>query len=299
VSPLPGRCAALVLATGLALAGCASTDTAPPAAPAGGGEPAATARAGSGAVPTVPAAAGHLHGLGLDPGDGTLYLATHSGLMVLEPDGVRRVGSASIDLMGFSVAGPGHLYASGHPGAGSQLPDPVGLVESTDGGRTWTALSLGGASDFHALTAGAGRVYGYDGRIRATDDRHTWTDGADDVRPASLAVHPEQADMLLATTERGPVRSQDGGRSFTRLAAAPLLVHLSWPGPAALWGVGADGAVHLSADGGTTWERRGAVDGAPEALTAAADGTVVVATSAAVLRSDDGGRTFTTLAHKG
>ena len=54
--------------------------------------------------------------------------------------------------MGFTVAGPGHYYASGHPGTATDLPQPVGLIESRDGGRTWAVLSRGGQSDFHALT---------------------------------------------------------------------------------------------------------------------------------------------------
>jgi len=34
------------------------------------------------------------------------------------------------------VAEPDHFYASGHPGEGADLPDPVGLIEATDAGRT-------------------------------------------------------------------------------------------------------------------------------------------------------------------
>lgn len=57
--------------------------------------------------------------------------------------------------MGFSVAGPDHFYASGHPGQGIDLPNPVGLIESRDGGMTWAPLSRQGDSDFYALTAQA------------------------------------------------------------------------------------------------------------------------------------------------
>ncbi len=49
--------------------------------------------------------------------------------------------------------GPDHFYASGHPGPGVELPAPVGLIESRDGGATWDPLSRQGESDFHALTA--------------------------------------------------------------------------------------------------------------------------------------------------
>jgi hypothetical protein len=67
-------------------------------------------------------------------------LATHDGLFVAAADGWAALGPV-IDLMGFSVAGPDHFYASGHPGQVSDLPNPVGLIESKDGGQTWAPLS--------------------------------------------------------------------------------------------------------------------------------------------------------------
>jgi hypothetical protein len=295
--------AAVLLATGLVLVGCGTAETgatgdrpspAPSTAPT---PPTAAATAGAAAVPTVPAEAGHLHGLGIDPADGRLYLGTHVGLMVLDGDQVRRVGDATIDLMGFAVAGPRHYYASGHPGPDDDLPDPVGLVETTDGGRTWALLSRAGVSDFHTLAAGGGRVYGYDGRIRTTTDGRSWTDGAADVRPASLAVRPGTPTTVVATTQQGPVRSTDGGVSFQHLDGAPLLVLLAWTTDDELLGVDPDGAVHASGDGGTTWEQRGSAGSPPEAFTAAG-ADVVVAVAAHLLRSRDGGRTFTVLAHK-
>ncbi len=86
------------------------------------------------------------------PADGLVYLATHDGLFHYDDSGPVRVGPV-IDLMGFTVVGPDHFYASGHPGPGVELPAPVGLIESRDGGATWDPLSRQGESDFHALTA--------------------------------------------------------------------------------------------------------------------------------------------------
>jgi photosystem II stability/assembly factor-like uncharacterized protein len=273
--------AALALVAAVGLTGCAA------------GVP----DAGLAAAPTLPRDAGHVHGLGIDPADGKLYLGTHGGLLVVDDGDVRKVGDATIDLMGFAVAGPQHYYASGHPGPKDDLPDPVGLLETRDGGKTWTALSLTGRSDFHALAAGDGRIYGFDGQLRWTDDGRTWTDGPP-LGAASVAVHPADADTLVATTEQGPVRSADGGAAFSLLSGAPRLVLVSWPEPGSLWGVGTDGSVHVSSDSGTSWEQRGAVGGPPEAFTAADADTVVAAVAGInlLVRSDDGGQTFTTIA---
>lgn len=271
----------------------------------GGQQPAAVPASSAGqtplpaaALPVVPDDVGHLHGMGVDPADGRLYLATHAGLLAVDPDGVRRVGGSAHDLMGFVVAGERHFYASGHPGAGSDLPNPVGLIESRDAGLSWSPVSLAGASDFHALTAGAGRVYGFDGTLAASRDGRSWTRPGGEVAPASLAVHPANGDHVLATTRDGVKSSQDGGASFARVDGAPLLVFLSWPAGDQVWGVAPDGVVHASQDAGRTWQARSDVGHHAEALAATADGEVYVATAEAVLRSADGGRTFLPVAQR-
>jgi len=75
-------------------------------------------------------------------------------------------------------------------------------------------------------------------------------------------------------------------------------VFLAWASQDTVWAVGTDGAVHRSADAGTTWTRTGTAGGPPEAFTADADGTVAVAISDAIVLSTDGGRTFAPVAHK-
>src|SRR5207302_1327423 len=49
----------------------------------------------------------HVHGLGIDPADGTLYVATHYGTFRIPDRGpAQRVGASYQDTMGFTVAGP-------------------------------------------------------------------------------------------------------------------------------------------------------------------------------------------------
>lgn len=266
---------ALVVLTGCAATSAESTDAEP----------------GADGVPVVPADAGHVHGMAVNAADGLLYLGTHAGTLVVDGDTISKVGDSTIDLMGFAAAGPDHFYASGHPGPGDDLPNPVGLIESNDGGETWQSLSLSGESDFHTLGAAGDQVYGFNGQLVGTDNGRDWTPGAGDVAPASLAVDPEDGDRVVATTEHGPVRSEDGAATFTHLADAPMLLFVTWPSPEALWGVGLDGTVYHSTDAGESWEARGKVD-APMAFTAGEDGSVVVATETHILMSEDDGKTF-------
>ncbi|MPV37878.1 hypothetical protein [Georgenia subflava] len=55
-------------------------------------------------VTTDPATSfGHVHGLGMNPSDGAVYVATHQGLYTADDEaGARLVGTSRTDLMGAS-----------------------------------------------------------------------------------------------------------------------------------------------------------------------------------------------------
>ena len=58
----------------------------------------------------------HVHGLRVDPADGTLYAATHFGLFRVPENGeAERVADRHQDTTGFTVAGPRTFLGSGHP----------------------------------------------------------------------------------------------------------------------------------------------------------------------------------------
>jgi hypothetical protein len=120
----------------------------------------------------------HVHGLGLNPADGTLNVATHFGTFRIDRDKtVQRLGSSFQDTMGFTVAGPNQFLGSGHPdvqAVRAGQPPRLGLIESNDAGVTWKPVSLSGEVDFHGLAAAHGRVYGWDsgtGRFMVSMDR--------------------------------------------------------------------------------------------------------------------------------
>lgn len=179
-------------------------------------------------------------------------------------------------------------------------PPLLGLIESTDAGESWERLSLHGEADFHALHAAHGNVYGYDstsGTFMVSRDRKTW-DRRTRLPMRDFAVSSDRADTVVATTARGLARSIDGGRTFQPVDGASGLVVLAWEQQDALYGVAPGGAVYHSADGGTSWQRRGTVAGDPEALTLdVRDGKQVLyvaATGRGILTSVDGGMSFTT-----
>lgn len=242
----------------------------------------------------------HVHGLGVNPDDGLLYAATHVGVFAVGDDGTaRRVGNAQ-DTMGFTVTGPDTFLGSGHPDFSQDDEPLLGLIESTDAGRTWKPLSLRGEADFHALRAAHGKVWGYDstsGTLMSTADRQAWQE-LSRLPLRDFAVSPAEPAVLLATAEQGPVRSTDGGRTWQPVGAAPPLVVLAWPRQDVLYGAASDGGVHLSTDGGATWTRQGDADGPPEAIASTEAQPLNVHVAVArrgIVTSDDGGRTFTEL----
>lgn len=290
--PVSARTAAAAAAAAaaaliVALSACtpAATDS-----PSGGGS--ATAPA-AGAAPGLPSA--HVHGLSVDGETGQVLLATHEGLFDMSRNPAVKIGPTN-DYMGFTAAGdPDVFYASGHPGAGSDLPNPLGLIKSTDGGRTWQQLSRQKQSDFHALAATKSGIVAFDGTLRTSVDGETWQSAAVDFVPAVLAAHPA-GDAVLATTQKGVQRSTDGGTTWTLNEAAPVIQFASFASAGKAVGVAPDGTVYYSPDAGVSWEQAGAVSGEVQAITAT-EGTdgkpwIWAATSKGVIVSKDGGASF-------
>lgn len=243
---------------------------------------------------TADAKSGHVHGIDVDPGDGALYVATHHGLYrVPESGDAVRVGDSGRDMMGFTVAGPSHFLSSGHPGPGESDPGSLGLIESTDRGETWAALSLSGEVDFHTLHAVGGTVYGWDSgsqQLMVSTDRRTWENRAT-LELFDFAVDPSNPQQLLATTNKGLARSTDGGRTFT--AGGPQVAFLSWPTVGNLWAVAPDGTVLHSADQGLQFHPLGQLAAQPEAFTAVGSTVYAAAADGGIYASTDGGKTFT------
>lgn len=282
--------AAAALGLALAVAGCSTSDAPNTAGTAPAGDDSEHAAG------TLPGA--HVHGVGIDPKDGVVYLATHEGLYRYGDEGPTQVGPV-IDLMGFTVADAGRFYASGHPGPGVDLPNPVGLIESTDGGQSWEPLSRQGESDFHSLTASPAGVLAFDGRtLSSSDDGRTWRDLTVPVAVFAMDVSPDGRTVVV-TSESGPGRSTDAGATWEPIADAPLLQVVDWADERTVVGVTPDGAVVVSEDAGASWQESASVGGPPQAVAALRrEGEplrVVVATQDALLESDDLSAGFTPL----
>ncbi len=253
-------------------------------------------RSETSSTPTLVYGISHVHGLGINPADASLIVATHNGTFRLAPNAeqAERVSDDLQDTMGFTVIGPNQFLGSGHPdlpGLRAGQPEQLGVVESSDGGATWTVLALGGEADFHGLAAAHGQIYGWDarrGRFMVSADRVEW-ETRSTVDIVGFAVDPEDRDHIVAAGPRGLLDSTDGGSTWATVDG-PVLSAVSWDGTGGLWGLSSDGSTyHYSANG---WARAGSLPGEPAALLVTAETLYAAATGDAnrtgIYRSNDG-----------
>ena len=234
------RASFVAVATALFLSGCASPDAA------------------SGAREYVPVSGfTDIHGIAVNPDDPSeLYVATHNGLIRGKNGTWERVGSMQDDLMGFSMhpTNGSTFWTSGHPKSGGNM----GVRHSTDGGSTWTQLSLDGV-DFHAMTISAADAKVLWGAWRgsiyhSTDGAKTWQTYANAPAARSLTAHPTEKDTLFATIQTGIMRSADAGKTWQPFAdVAAMNVAVDPSDPAVLY-AGLKTGVTRSTDGGKTWQ---------------------------------------------
>lgn len=243
----------------------------------------------------------HVHGLGVNPADGALFIATHTGLF-RAAEGERhaeRVAGRYQDTMGFTVMGRDHFLGSGHPDLREHLPSFLGLIESRDAGKTWKPVSLLGKQDFHVLEATGERVYGsgsdFETRnanfLVSSDGGRNWKERRPPEALMSLAIDPDDPDRIVASGAERLYTSGNAGRSWRPLAGEPSLV--VWPTRSTLFAVGSDGSVSLSGDVGRTWQGVGDVGEEPAAMESHGAGELLVALhDGTIKRSSDGGRSW-------
>jgi photosystem II stability/assembly factor-like uncharacterized protein len=227
-------------------------------------------------------------------------VATHTGLFRAGPGErrARRIADRYQDTMGFTVTGPDRFLGSGHPDGREDLPPFLGLIRSTDAGRSWKPVSLLGKRDFHVLEAAGARIYGYGsdfesgeaGLLVSSDGGRSWQEHTPPEPLLSLAIDPDDPDHVVAAGERGSYSSADGGKGWRPLSDDAGL--LAWTDSRGLFLVHLDGSVSRSSDGGRSWEPTGATGGPPAAFDSAGDELYVALHDGKIKRSRDDGRTW-------
>ena len=198
-----------------------------------------------------------------------IYLGTHEGLYLLSgKNRMKLVGPELFDVMGLSVLG-NSIIASGHPGAGSKLPSPTGLLQSKDGGRSWGVISLKGQVDFHLLESSDAEIFGGDsqsGKLKYSPDKgKTWKDlGANQY--SDIAIDPTMGGMAIAIKSGKLFMTSDVFKTSSAVKGSYVFTQVEWTTKQLLALSGKD--LLSSADYGATWKKVYSFKGQPGLLSA-------------------------------
>jgi hypothetical protein len=238
----------------------------------------------------------HVHGLGRNPADGSLMMATHTGLFRAGSDGQKpeRVADRFQDTMGFTVVGPDHFLGSGHPGS-AEDPAFLGLIESRDAGNTWRPISLRGEVDFHVLESQGEVVYGFgsdfetrEARFLASGDGgRSWERLSPPESLTGLAIDPRDPRHIVGLGEEGGYFSRDGGATWRPIGVPGGLI--TWTREIGLVATDFHGVVRAAKDPMAEWHEVGRLGGSPAALEGVENELLAATHDARVLSSRDGG----------
>ncbi|MBP1989656.1 F510_1955 family glycosylhydrolase [Paenibacillus eucommiae] len=171
----------------------------------------------------------HIHGLGYSSDGKRLFIPAHDGIKQYADGKWSDSPGEKHDYMGFSMSDDG-FYSSGHPAAGSKYNNPLGLIKSTDEGRSISPLALEGEADLHNMSVSyrTHTLYVLNsqpnskmkqvGLFYSRDEGKTWVisqmSGLSG-QITTIAVHPTVDAIVAIGMESGAYLSKDNGQTFT------------------------------------------------------------------------------------
>jgi photosystem II stability/assembly factor-like uncharacterized protein len=249
----------------------------------------------------------YVNTLDIDPQTGEFLLTTNRGFWRIAKDGSKVTQVKGTITAEGKTAGVGtfleirangdELLGSGHPDQAGGLPNFLGLLRSSDGGKTWSAVARLGDADLHKIILRHDRMYAFDAILSAMlispDGGKTFRE---EFTPRGLIidfeVDPADPERIIASTETELFRTEDGGKSW-RPRAPPQGNRRAGVQPALLYRADADGTIKTSADGGTRWKDVGTVAGEPYELHATGPKALfLVLSDGSILETADGGATW-------
>ncbi len=221
-----------------------------------------------------------------------VILGTHEGLFrYVDAKTVQSMGPEKFDIMGLAVSGK-RLYASGHPGVGSKLPEPVGLLLSTDSGKSWKKLGLQGEVDFHLLESASSDMYGVDSGsgdlLYSKNSGKSWVSRGKNLL-SSIAINPTKAGVALALREGKLISTQKSFTTMRAIDSALSFTSIDWLRNSLLATSGK--SLYRSGDQGMTWKK---VSDFPESLSTVTQSSKIIAVVSgnSIYKSINGGKTF-------
>jgi hypothetical protein len=221
-----------------------------------------------------------------------VLVLTHEGLYELVgKNNMKLISKEKTDVMGMASLGKA-LLASGHPAQGSKMPNPIGLIRSTDNGLSWKAVSLVGKVDFHSLEGGGTDLYGTDSQsgklLYSNDSGETWKSLG--TKPfQDIAVSRDISGTAIALKDSQLFLTKNSFETSTKIKSALKFTQLEWrkSGLYALSGK----ALYKSTNLGKTWTKQSTLKGAPGILSAS-DQLMMVTVGNEIYTSTNSGKNF-------
>lgn len=202
-----------------------------------------------------------------------------------------RLGTRDAHSLAFAPGSTDHLYFGHHQG----------ILESTDGGRTWAPLPVeADAMGMQPATDGSIVVAGHEVLIASRDSGATWSPIAADLPNIDIhgfARDPSDGLRMWAYLATGGVyETRDGGTHWEEVLPGhrPFLVAVNDGQRTGLLAIDPFSGLVRSDDGGRTWQLLSQPEAFPvTAISATLEGGIVLlGTTRALLRSDDAGRSW-------
>lgn len=228
---------------------------------------------------------------------GLLILAVAVFLPILSPGNPvswARLGTDDVHSLAFAPGSTERLYF-GHHG---------GILETEDGGRTWTPLPVtADAMGMRPAADGSIVIAGHEVFVGSTDRGLTWAPIAADL--PNIDIHafardpldPERMWAYLA--EGGVYESADGGSHWAKVydGHIPFMAATTDGSSVTLVGIDPFQGFARSDDGGRTWNPVSQPEAYPTySIAVTQDGrTIALGVSVGLLRSQDGGASWTTI----
>jgi photosystem II stability/assembly factor-like uncharacterized protein len=221
-----------------------------------------------------------------------IILGTHEGLFrYLDEKSVKRINPERFDVMGLAVSSKG-LFASGHPGPGSKLKEPVGLLFTPKQGGKWQEVSLAGVVDFHTLETVGTEIYGADSGsgelMYSGNGGKSWSKrGANTY--IDIAPNPNRKASVMVVKNGKLSQSIDGLKNVKEIKTPFVVESIDWNKGSLLASSGKD--LYQSKNSGKSWKKLASMPSAISSITQSSK-LIAFVMGSAIYSSSDGGKSF-------
>jgi photosystem II stability/assembly factor-like uncharacterized protein len=221
-----------------------------------------------------------------------IILGTHEGLyQYLSEKSVKRINPERFDVMGLAISSKG-FFASGHPGPGSKLKEPVGLLFTPKQGGKWQELSLTGVVDFHTLETVGDEIYGADsgsGQLMySADGGKSWSKRGKNSYTDIAINHSKKASVVVVKDGK-LFQSTDALQNVTWLKTPFVVESIDWIKGSLIAASGND--LYQSKNSGKSWKKLASM---PSIISSVTQSNKLIAfvMGSAIYSSSDGGKGF-------